>query len=251
MKLRVEKLQFGYKKHPVLRDVSFSTGQAGITAVLGPNGSGKTTLLRCINRILKPQGGCVFLDDNSVASLSGKEIARTVAYVAQKSQPGNITVFDAALLGRVPYISFHASPDDFAAVSEVIERLGMSHLSLRMLNELSGGELQKVSIARALVQSTPLILLDEPTASLDLKNQIDILKLLRKITETRQIRVLMSIHDLNTAFRYAHRFLFLKEGEIVASTDHRGITAELIERVYDLSVDVRWHDDIPVVTPKD
>ncbi|MBI9109314.1 MAG: ABC transporter ATP-binding protein [Spirochaetales bacterium] len=249
MTLNVESLRFAYKENTVLHDVSFSTGDAGITAVLGPNGSGKTTLLRCINRILKPQGGRVLLDDKPVDKLTGKEIAKSIAYVAQKTYSGNISVFDAILLGRIPHISANVSDNDMAVTNDVIERLDMVSLSLRMLNELSGGELQKVSIARALVQQTSLILLDEPTAALDLKNQIDILKLLGEITEKNQIKVLLSIHDLNTAFRYADQFIFLKNGKVVGFSDRWGITAGMIENVYNVSVDLRWFDDIPVITP--
>lgn len=249
MTLNVENLKFAYKENTVLHNVSFSTGNAGITAILGPNGSGKTTLLRCLNHILKPQSGRVLLDHKNVDSLTGKEIAKSIAYVAQKTYSGNISVFDAILLGRIPHFSANVSDIDMAETHNVIDRLEMNCLSLRMLNELSGGELQKVSIARALVQKTSLMLLDEPTAALDLKNQIDILNLLDEITRKSQIKVLISIHDLNTAFRYAQQFLFLKEGRVIALANRGEITAKLIEEVYGVPVELRWFNDIPVITP--
>ncbi len=251
MRLEVKNLCFSYRDVSILQDVSFQAHTHGITAIMGPNGSGKTTLLRCINRILSPHSGEVLLGDRSIAELSTREIARSIAYVAQKNQTCTMNVFDAVLLGRVPHIRLNISEDDIVKTTGIIDRLGLSSLSMRPLYQLSGGELQKVSIARALVQDTPLILLDEPTASLDIKNQVAIISLLHEISQEQGIKVLMSIHDLNTAFQFADQFLFMKGGRLVAVADHReAITPEIIEDVYDIPVDMRWHQKVPLVTPR-
>jgi iron complex transport system ATP-binding protein len=249
MILRVDGVSFAYPSAPVLNDVSFDVEAHEVVAVLGPNGSGKTTLLRCVNRILKPARGSVFVGGRDLSKAAPRQIAREIAYVAQRSEPARITAFDAVLLGRKPYFGFGASADDMARTYEVIALLGLEDLALRTIDQMSGGEYQKVCIARALVQEPTVMLLDEPTSSLDLRNQLEILSLLRRIVTERRMCAVIAIHDLNTAFRFCDSFLFLKDGTIHAGFGRSQIAPEIIEHIYGVRVSVHWHDDRPYVVP--
>ena len=249
--LEVHSLCFSYGKLRVLEDVSFQLRQHDICAVMGPNGAGKTTLLRCINGILSPDEGSVTVEGRELKNYSGKEIARLVAYVAQRNQPGMMTAFDSVLLGRKPHIVWKTSRRDLELAHAALHLLDMENLALRYTHRMSGGEYQKVCIARALVQQPRVMLLDEPTASLDLKNQLAILRLLRTVVRGHDMCALVTMHDLNTAFRYADRFLFLKNGTVHAEVERKGITSEIVESVYGVPVEVRWHRDRPFVMPLD
>jgi len=251
MILSVDRLCFSYGSLPVLRDVSFHVLTHEITAVMGPNGSGKTTLLRCINRLLKPDAGVVLVLGKDMEEYSKRELARSMAYVAQRSEPGRMTAFDAILLGRKPHIGWKVSSKDLELTQAALHLLNMEHLALRYTDRMSGGEYQKVCIARALVGQPGVMLLDEPTASLDLRNQLAILRLLRTIVRGHEMCALVTMHDLNTAFRYADRFLFLRDGMIFAAVDRSGITEDIIEKVYGVPVAVEWHQDHPFVLPLD
>ena len=236
--LDVNRLSFAYGKRPILSDISFEAAQGEMIAVLGPNGSGKSTLLRCLNRILRPGGGKILLGNQPLETFSMETIARMIAYVPQKIETTSLTVFDAVLLGRKPYFSWFASKDDYRRVETILARFGLDALADRSLDQLSGGETQKVAIARALVQEPKLILLDEPTSALDMKNQVEILSFLRDVVQKENLLVLLSMHDINTALRYAGRFLLLKNGSLAGDVDMQGLSPELIERVYDLPVEI-------------
>jgi iron complex transport system ATP-binding protein len=214
MILNVEELKFLYRNREVLENVSFEVKYGEIVAILGPNGVGKTTLLKCMNRILRPRSGRVYLDGAEVGGLDTLEIARRAGYVPQRVETGRLTAFDAVLLGRHPHIGWDVTARDMSVVDAVFTRLSMEHLRLSYIDEMSGGELQKIAIARALVQEPRILLLDEPTSNLDLKNQIEILSTIHGIVREHGIAVVMTMHDLNQALRYADRFIFLKNGTI-------------------------------------
>ncbi|MCF7933775.1 MAG: ABC transporter ATP-binding protein [Spirochaetia bacterium] len=250
MRLSIQDLSFSYRTTQILHHIDVDCDGPGITALLGPNGSGKTTLIRCIDRILRPSSGDVLIDGVSTGSLSAKQLARLISYVPQKMQMSAMRVFDAVLLGRVPHLSMQVSDHDMYTCIEILERTGLSSMMLKSLHELSGGELQKVSIARALAQQAPIMLLDEPTASLDLRNQLDTLKLLTSIAEEQGIMVIIAIHDLNTAFQFAQRFLFMKEGRIIETSERGNVTSAMIEQVYDVPVELQWISKVPHVTPR-
>ncbi|MBD3368828.1 ATP-binding cassette domain-containing protein [Candidatus Fermentibacteria bacterium] len=251
MMLEVDGISFGYDGPAVLENTSFGVRTHELAAVMGPNGVGKTTLLRCINRILRPWSGEVRIQGRKLSGYSGREVARRVAYVAQRSEPGRVTAFDAVLLGRKPHMSWRVSRHDIELTEATLRLLGLEELSLRHTDEMSGGEYQKVCIARAIVQEPSVMLLDEPTASLDLRNQLEILRLLRGIVKVHDMCAVMTMHDLNTAFRYADSFIFLKEGRVHAAVGRTGITADVVEEVYGVPVAVQWHQDHPVVLPLD
>jgi iron complex transport system ATP-binding protein len=251
MSLTVNDLGFGYKSHDTLKDICFDIQQGELTVILGPNGVGKTTLLKCLNKILMPQQGDIFVGKKNVRTMNIKEVARHIAYVAQTSEAARMTVFDAILMGRGPHIRYRVSKDDLIKVDAVIRHLNLSKLSLKYLNQMSGGELQKVCIARALVQQTDLLLLDEPTASLDLKNQTHILGLIRHIIKDHNMAAVMTMHDLNTAMRYADKYIFLKNGAIYSTGSICDITPQMVEDVYDVKVDIMRHKGLPIVIPRE
>ena len=202
-----------------------------------------------MNRVLEPCAGTVFIGNDETAKLSRREIAQKIGYVPQHQDSGSITVFDAVLLGRKPYIQWGASQTDLEIVQKVLEMLELEDYSLRYLHELSGGEQQKVIIARALAQEPNLLLLDEPTSSLDLKNQMEVVRIIKKIIKNRELGAVVSMHDLNLAIRFADKFLLLKNGEIFAAGGMEVMTPQNIESVYSTPVIIKDIEGIPVVVP--
>jgi iron complex transport system ATP-binding protein len=251
MILNVSGLTFSYNSHPVIDGVAFSLAPGELLAVLGPNGVGKTTLLKCINAIHRPTGGTVLLHGKDILELSPMQIARRIGYVAQRTDPSRVTVFDAVLMGRRPHIRWGVSKKDLKIVDAALRRLGINKLSLRYIDELSGGELQKVAIGRALVQEPRLILLDEPTSNLDLKNQVEVLTMVRHVVVEHKMAAIMTLHDLNAALRYAHKCIFLKNGSIFYAGPTQDVDAAMIEAVYGLPVELYRKSGRLLVTPRD
>ncbi|HPC80752.1 MAG TPA: ABC transporter ATP-binding protein, partial [Methanofastidiosum sp.] len=212
MMLEISNLKFSYKNKEIFNQIDFNLESNEILSILGPNGVGKTTLLKCINRILRPQGGSILVENQDIMNIKRIEIAKKLGYVPQRNETVRITVFDAILLGRKPHIKWDVSNKDISLVNSAMKKLNMEDLSLRYLDELSGGELQKVGIARAIVQEPKILLLDEPTSSLDLKNQQEILYLLSEIVDGHDVSVIMTMHDINSALRFSDKFIFLKGG---------------------------------------
>jgi iron complex transport system ATP-binding protein len=249
MIMNVRGIEFSFNSHKILRDVSLSVNAHDVLAILGPNGVGKTTLLRCLNAILTPGAGAVLINGDDLFLLDRTAIARRIAHVPQRAEPGRISVFDAVLLGRKPHIRWDVTGRDLTLVQSILERLDLSSLSLRSIDQISGGELQKVVIARALVQEPRVLLLDEPTSSLDLRNQIDILTLINQIAREHSIAALMTMHDLNLAVRFATKFVLMKEGQIHAAGGTETITPEIIQDVYHVPVSVIQMHGKPVIVP--
>ncbi len=236
MILSVEELKFLYRNREILHEIAFSIDEGEVVAILGPNGVGKTTLLKCLNRILHPKGGAVHIDGENLFDLGTMEIARLIGYVPQRVETGRLTAFDAVLLGRRPHIKWDITEKDLKIVDSVFRLLSMEKLRMSYIDEMSGGELQKVAIARSLVQEPKILLLDEPTSSLDLRNQIEILAVIRQIVLEHRIAAIMTMHDLNQALRYADKFILLKGGRVHAHGGMEVITSEVIEEVYGLPV---------------
>lgn len=249
MILSVEGLAFNYPSRTVLQDISFSISRGDFLAILGVNGAGKSTLLKCINRVLKPHAGTVFIKDDEVFKLSKRDLAKRIGYVAQRHESVRTTVFDAVLLGRKPYIQWEASGNDLEIAHEALKMLELEEYALRYLDELSGGEQQKVVIARALAQKPDILLLDEPTSSLDLKNQLEVAGIIKKVVKEQQMAAVVTMHDLNLAIRFADRFLLLKNGTIFAAGGPEVITPENIESVYSVPVRIKKIEEVPVVIP--
>ena len=249
MILRVNNLSFGYQQNDVLKTVDFTVKNGECMAILGTNGVGKSTLLKCINRILKPRAGVVYINQSETAFLSGRELARRIGYVAQKQQSTRCTVYDTVLLGRKPYIGWDVSDRDLEIADNVLKLLELEHYTMRYTDELSGGELQKVVIARALAQEPDLLLLDEPTSNLDIKNQLEVIDIIKRVVKTKQIAAIVTMHDLNLSLRFADSFIMLKKGGIFAMGGLEVMTPENLKEVYSVSVAVEKFGDLSVVVP--
>ncbi|MDR3357169.1 MAG: ABC transporter ATP-binding protein [Spirochaetaceae bacterium] len=248
--ISVRNISFSYGKNDVLKDISFDVSQGECVGILGNNGAGKSTLVTCLNKIRTPKTGRVYIDSRDLMKMGRRETARQVSYVAQKNELSKITVFDAVLLGRKPYIKWTVSREDMEICGAMIERMGLSDFRLRYIDELSGGELQKVVLARALVQHPVLLLLDEPTSNLDPKNQHEMLTLVRGLAREQNICVLIVIHDLNLALRYCDKFLFVKDGRVFSYGGGEVMTPENIGSVYGMPVAVETVRGVPVVIPQ-
>lgn len=236
--IELKNISFAYGKKTVLSNISFTAFDGECVGILGNNGVGKSTLITCINRIKTPSSGEVYIDGKSVQSMNRNERARHIAYVAQKNEICQITVFDSVLLGRRPYIKWAMTQEDIELCATMIHRVGLGKFQLRNLSELSGGELQKVMLARALVQQPRVLLLDEPTSNLDPRNQYEMMELVKEIAKEQGITVLVVIHDLNLALRYCDRFYFLKDGHGFRYGDIKTVDQTTIEQVYGISARV-------------
>ncbi len=250
MSLTIKKLAFAYNGSPVLRQIDLTVAPGELLAILGPNGVGKTTLLKCLNTIHRPSAGAIFVENRDILKMKTEQVGRHIGYVAQRTETARLTVFDTVLMGRKPHLGWRVAKHDLKIVDGAVSLLDMEHLALRYIDELSGGELQKVAIARALVQEPRLLLLDEPTASLDLKNQVTILSIIRRIVTEHRIAAVMTMHDLNTALRYGDRFCFLKDGRIHSIGCSAELTEEIIEDVYGVPVTIHRLDQQTVILPQ-
>jgi len=250
MILTVQGIRFDYPGRPVLDEVSFAVEKGEVLAILGTNGTGKTTLLKCLNRILTPAAGTVLIKDEPISVFSRNALAQKMGYVEQQRNGSRATVFNTVLLGRKPYIRWDIAQNDMAIAAQALETLGLEAYALRYLDELSGGELQKVVIARALAQEPEILLMDEPTNSLDLRNQLEVLNLIRQISRERGIAAVVAMHDLNLALRFADRFILLKDKTIYAAGGSEVMTPENIEAVYAVPVTIAVHNGSRVVIPR-
>jgi iron complex transport system ATP-binding protein len=237
MKLNVNDIRFSYNGNPVLSEVSFAIEPGQILCVLGINGAGKSTLLKCLNGILKPERGSVLIDGEDVLRMDPNSVARKMGYVPQSHKETGLTVFEVVLMGRRPHIRWALTSQDYAVVEKIMRQIGIEHLAMRSISDLSGGETQKIFIARALAQSPEILLLDEPTSNLDLYNQLEVMGLIRRIVETERLSAVVAIHDLNIALRFADNLLFLKENRIHAVSTREDLTADTIGQVYGVDVE--------------
>jgi len=247
MILSVAGVHFQYPSRPVLKGVSFDLAGGQILGVLGVNGAGKSTLLKCLNKILRPEKGSVLLGGEDLLKKNGNEVARAMGYVPQKYGEERLTVYDTVLLGRKPYIRWAAAETDFQAVERVLQVMHLEDYAMRPIHELSGGEMQKVIIARALAQEPRVLLLDEPISSLDLKNQLEVMDLICRVVEDQGLSAILAIHDINLALRFADRLLFLKEGKVYALSETRAVTPAVIREVYGVDVILQEVQGYPVV----
>ncbi|MBN1556597.1 MAG: ABC transporter ATP-binding protein [Lentisphaerae bacterium] len=248
MTLEVESLRFAYGRVPVLRDITCRVEAGRLVAVLGRNGSGKTTLLKTVNRILRPDGGRVLLEGRDLARLSPRQIARRIAYMPQTQTAAYGTVFEAVLLGRRAR-GGGTGDADLRHVADILNLVRLEALAMRSTRTLSGGELQKVVLGRALAQEPRVLLLDEPISHLDPANQIEIMSLLHEVTRGRRMTSLLVTHDLNSALRFADRFLLLKDGRVLADGDRAVLTPEAIRAAYGIDAAIADVDGTPVLVP--
>ena len=231
--LEIKGLSFAYENdRPVLKgvDMALEDGQVGI--LLGRNGAGKSTLLKIITGVLKPSGGSVLFNGQDLLAMTRRERAALVAYVPQQINFGDLTVYQTVLTGRVSYYSIKPSKSDLDVVGRVLSEMDLSSVSCRNVQELSGGERQKVAIARALAQEPKVLVFDEPTGNLDIANELLIIKEAKKIACSKNITVFSSIHDLNQAMYFGDKFFFMKDGSIKYSGNSEVFSPEIIRDVY-------------------
>lgn len=243
--LTLRNATFGYGGPAILRDISFSVEPGEIVAVVGPNGVGKSTLIKAVSGVLQLSSGSIEIRRSALERMSTAERARLVSVVPQAaSLPGGYAVRDIVLMGRTPYLGWleRESTQDFKIVDRAMRQTEIEELADRLVGELSGGEQQRVLIARALAQDSPVMLLDEPTAHLDLRHQDRLLGLIRRLARDRDLGVLAALHDLNLVARLADRVLLLSGGTI----KKRGrpaevLTPEELEAVYGIQIHVTTH----------
>lgn len=240
--IRIEHVSYSYDGLPVLRDITLSISSGEFFSLLGPNGSGKTTLLRLVSSFYRPDAGEVYVDGKALRDYALGEIAKLIAVVPQsESIVFPFTVQEVVIMGRAPYLSglgFEKKKDKEIA-RRAMRMTDIVHLAMRPVTELSGGEAHRVMIARALAQQTPILLLDEPTAHLDIKHQVELFDLLHSLNRENGLTILCVSHDINLAAQYSHRVALLSEGSFLAyGTPCDVITKENIFRAYQTYVDV-------------
>lgn len=235
--LKVENLQFAYNKNvPVLRGASLLLEQGQVGILLGKNGCGKTTLFKNVLGIEKPAAGQISFRGKDMMKMSRRERARHIAYVPQHIHFGDLTVFDSVLMGRVSYFGMKAGHEDYVAVEKILEDMGLTEFATRSAEELSGGEKQKIAIARAMAQEPKLMVFDEPTGNLDLANEQLIMQEARKLAKEKNISILSSLHDLNQALYFGDKFFLMKDGVVKYAGGKEIITPEVIRDIFDVDV---------------
>ncbi|MBR7006120.1 MAG: ABC transporter ATP-binding protein [Candidatus Methanomethylophilaceae archaeon] len=253
MELKINNVSFSYSSVPVLHDVSFDISGNELVSILGPNGVGKSTLIHCINKILAPTSGTVLIDGRDVSEIKLKELAKQIGYVpysANDSFP--LSVIDTVMIGRHPHSKWGSLDEDLDIVYETLRMLGISHLAMRAFNELSAGQHQKVMLARGLVQEPEILLLDEPTSNLDVRHQLDVTKMLKRLSREKGILIVMISHDINIAAKYSDKIILMHEGSVYAIGDpNQVITAENLRTVYGVTAEITKDDDAPHVILKD
>ncbi|MDQ0115198.1 ABC transporter ATP-binding protein [Paenibacillus harenae] len=240
--IQAKNLTLAYGQKPIFAELDLAIPKGKITVFIGSNGCGKSTLLRSLARLLKPQGGAILLDGSEIAKLSSKEVARRLAILPQGPiAPEGLTVHQLVKQGRYPYQSWlqQWSHEDEKQVKRALEATHMDEFSSRSVDSLSGGQRQRAWIAMTLAQNTQTILLDEPTTYLDMTHQIEILDLLFELNEREQRTIVMVLHDINLACRYAHHIVAVKDGLIHAQGEPESVMNErLIQEVFDLKCQV-------------
>lgn len=236
--LEVKNIEFRYGRHttPVLKGVNLGLKQGEIGILLGKNGSGKTTLFKNLLGIHTPTDGTIRFDGADLLHMPRRERARLIAYVPQDIQFGALSVFDSILMGRVSYFGLRAGADDYAAVEKIISDMHLERLADHNVEELSGGERQKIAIARAMAQKPKLMMFDEPTGNLDIANEHLILEEAKKLAREKNIAVLSSLHDLNQALSFGDKFFFLKDGVVKYAGGKEAMNEEVIRDIFDVNV---------------
>ena len=247
--LSVNHLSFRYSRRSpqVLKDINLELNAGEIGILLGKNGSGKTTLFKNILGICDPDGGDIRFDGEDFLKLSRREKARRVAYVPQEIHFGALSVFDSILMGRIAYFGLKASRSDYEVVERILADIQLTDYAERNVDELSGGERQKIAIARAMAQEPKLMIFDEPTDNLDIANEQLILEEARKLAHDKGIAILSSLHDLNQAMAFGDRFFFIRDGEIRYSGGTESFTPEVIKDIFDMDVRIVEIEDQRII----
>jgi iron complex transport system ATP-binding protein len=252
VKLCINDLTFGYNNSkPVLDGVCLEIQPEQVTALIGPNAAGKSTLLKCISGMLRGNGN-VWVDGRDLKTLPIQMLTRKIGYLPQEiPSDASLTVFEAVLLGRVHSLNWRVRDEDLVPTMETLVALGIDHLVDRFLRELSGGQRQMVSIGQALVRRPEILVMDEPTNSLDIQHQLELFELIRSITEDNRMTTIVASHDLNLAARFADKVILIHQGKIrAAGGAAEVITDEMLKHVYGIQARVLMDDEgIPQIIP--
>ncbi|MDY4490538.1 MAG: ABC transporter ATP-binding protein [Candidatus Faecousia sp.] len=250
--LSVENVTFRYNRQgpDVLRGVNLELKPGEIGILLGRNGSGKTTLFRNILGILNPRSGVIRFEGEDLRTLSRAQRARRIAYVPQDIRFGALSVFDSVLMGRVAYFGMKAGQADYLAVERILRDMGLEDFAQRNVEELSGGERQKIAVARAMAQEPKLMVFDEPTGNLDIANEQQIIREARRLAREKNIAILSSLHDLNRAMEFGDRFFFLKDGVVKYTGGRECFREDVLREIFDIDVKIAQVDGQPVILQK-
>ncbi len=240
MMMDIEGIRQGYGERDVISNVSFRARTGEVVTVLGPNGSGKSTLIKTMCRIMEPREGTISIDGQMIEDIPRSEFAKIVGYVPQDPEfIGYSSVYDSVLVGRRPYVQWNYSREDIAKAAEAMKFMKVDSLYDRQVSELSGGQRQRVTLARALAQDPMFYVFDEPTSALDLRNQLDTLKIMRRIIKERNTCMVVALHDLNLALRYSDKVLVIHDGTAYAfGAPEEVITEKMILDVYGVESEI-------------
>lgn len=248
--IEIEDLNFSFSGNPILKGVNASVNEGEVVALVGANGSGKSTLMKCMSKIYLNYDGNIKLSGQDLRKMSSIDVSKEIAYVPQHEiKVSGVKVFDMVLSGRMPYMGWRPSEGDYQVVAEVMDSLGISFLAMKDFSELSGGQQQMVYVARAIVQETPIILLDEPTNNLDIKHQIEIMELLKSLSESQNKTIIITIHDINLALQYCTKYMLLKSGKIINQGGKEVINEQNLKALYDVNIKIINNGDDFFVMP--
>ena len=246
--IEFKNVTFSYdKKKNVIKDVTFTLNDGECAILLGPNGVGKTTILRCILGELKPTSGTVLVDNKDNKGLKNKDLSKAISFVPQNINGTDLTVSETILLGRLPSFDLFPKREDYIALNDVLDQFSLNEIKDKNTFEISGGEKQKVAIARAYIQNTSTIIFDEPTSNLDIKAQVMIASLIKKITKENKRSTLISMHDINLALSLADKLILLKDEQIYKITTPKEITSEDLETIYEIKTIIKEIDGRKVI----
>ena len=247
--LKITDLRFRYSKNgnPVLKGASLELKQGEVGILLGKNGSGKTTLFKNILGIEKPAGGSICFGGKDLLKMTRRERARQIAYVPQHIHFGDLTVFDSVLMGRVSYFGMKANREDYDVVEKILTDMQLLEFANRSAEALSGGEKQKIAIARAMAQEPKLMVFDEPTGNLDIANEQLIIAEAKRLARQNNVGVLSSLHDLNQALTFGDKFFFMKDGVVKYAGGKEIVTEEVIRDIFDIDVKIVRIDNQTVI----
>lgn len=246
--LKINNLEFAYNnKKAVLKGIDLELQDGSIGVVLGKNGAGKTTLFKCILGFVKPTGIIKF-GNIDLTTLPRRERAKIIGYVPQELSFGDLTVYETILVGRLAHFSSFASAVDKEQVEKVMQELNIRHLANEIVNNLSGGERQKVAIARALVQEPKILIFDEPTGNLDIQNEQLIFDVVKRIVEERKITILIAIHNLSFALNFGDKFYLMKDGKLKYECDQESIDEDKLDDIYGVKTKIYNLDGSKVIT---
>jgi iron complex transport system ATP-binding protein len=253
--IRIENISAGYLNKVILKNISCSINTNDVFGIIGKNGVGKSTLLKVLCKLIKPYSGNIFIRNKNITSLKRKDFAKIISFLPQyvdTSLP--FTVLEFIMFGRYPYMNIFKVPsnNDYAVVKKIMDFLLITDLTKRKINEISGGEKQKVLIAQVLAQETDILIFDEPTAHLDIGSQSNILEILRDLNEKYNKTVILTLHDLNSAGEFCNRLALIENGEICnCGTPEKVLNYKDIERIYNMTVVVKTNpiSNKPYVIP--